>query len=120
MNENNMKQLREYKTIAEEEKILLMRCCSVIKNIDPSAEVILYGSRARGDAEQESDYDLLILTDEKATLEREDIFRRQLFPIELETGAVLTVFLISREEWNSPLSNAMPFYQNIKRDGVVL
>jgi len=97
-----------------------MRWCSAIKNIDPSTEIILYGSRARGDAEQESDYDLLILTNKEATLKREDISRRQLFPIELETGAALTVFLISRKEWNSPLYNAMPFYQNIKRDGVVL
>ena len=62
-----MRQLREYEAIDKEEKVLLMRCCNVIKNIDPSAEVILYSSRARGDAEQESDYDLLILTDDEAT-----------------------------------------------------
>jgi len=40
-------------------------------------------SRARGEIEAESDYDFLILTDGKATLEREDIFRRQLFPLKI-------------------------------------
>jgi len=115
-----MKQLREYKTASEYEKVLLMRCCSVIKNIDPSAEIILYGSRARGDADPESDYDLLILTDGDITLKKEDLFRRQLYPIEIETGAVFTVILLSRKEWSSPLYRAMPFYQNVKRDGVVL
>ena len=43
--------------------------------------------------------------------------RRQLFPIELETGYVLTVFLISRKDWNSPLYAAMPLYRNIKKTG---
>ncbi len=115
-----MKQLQEHTAISGDEKILLMKCRSVIKSIEPAADLILYGSRARGDAEQESDYDLLILTEGEASLEREDFFRRQLFPIELDTGAVLTVILISHNDWNSALYSAMPFYKNIKRDGVVL
>ncbi|NVM21528.1 MAG: nucleotidyltransferase domain-containing protein [Desulfobacterales bacterium] len=115
-----MKQLAEHKTIAGEEKILLTRCRTAIESIDASAEVILYGSRARGDGEAESDYDLLIITDGEVTLKREDVFRRQLFPIEIETGAVLTVILVSRKDWNSALYGAMPFHQNVERDGIVL
>ena len=68
-----------------------MKCKHIIQNIDASADIILYGSRARGDAYQESDYDLLILTDNIANMEKEDIIRRQLFPIEIETGAVITI-----------------------------
>lgn len=115
-----MKQLKDDKVINELEKVILSRCHIAIKSIAPFAEIILYGSRARGDAESESDYDLLILTDEEVTLEREDTFRRQLFPIELEIGIVFTVILTSRKDWNSSLYNAMPLYQNIKRDGVIL
>ena len=115
-----MKQLRDYKAVPESEKALLMRCREALKALDPSVEIILYGSRARGDAGEESDYDLLILSDGDATIEREDLFRRRLFPIEVETGAVLTVILVNRKEWRSPLYGAMPFYQNIRRDGVVL
>ena len=89
-----MKQLREYKTIEGKDKALLTRCRSAVQNIDPSAEVILYGSRARGDAEWESDYDLLILTEGNVSLKRENLFRSKLYPIEIETGAVLTVMLI--------------------------
>src|SRR3990167_9827571 len=115
-----MRQLGEYKGKSELNMILLLRCRNAIKNIDTSADVILYGSRARGDAEPESDYDLLILTDRESSLEREDIFRRQLFPIEIENSAVLTIILINRKDWNSSLYDAMPLYQNIKREGVVL
>lgn len=115
-----MKQLKGDKAVTESEKVLLMRCREAIKGLDPSAEIILYGSRARGDAGSESDYDLLIVTDGDVTIGREDLFRQQLFPIEVETGAVLTVILVGRKEWKSSLYRAMPFYQNIRRDGVVL
>jgi predicted nucleotidyltransferase len=97
---------------------LLARCRSAVSEIDPKAEMILYGSRARGDAETESDYDLLIITDGDASLKREDRFRAQLFPIEVETGAVLTVFLLNRQDWKSPLYRSMPFIQNVLNDGV--
>ena len=115
-----MKQLKELKTGTERERTLLTRCRDSIRSIDPSVEIILYGSRARGDANPESDYDLLILADGAVTLKREDGFRRRLFPIELETGAVLTVILVNRKDWNSALYGAMPFHQNVVRDGVIL
>lgn len=115
-----MRQLSEYKGKSVLDRMLLLKCRSAIKNIDDDADVILYGSRARGDAEPESDYDLIIITNDEVTLEKEDVFRKQLFPIELETGCVLTVFLTNREDWNSPLYCAMPLYQNIKKDGILL
>ena len=38
----------------------------------------------------------------------------------LITGAVFTVILLGRKDWNSALYGAMPFYQNGERDGVIL
>ncbi len=112
--------MKRYRAKGKKEKVLLERVRNVIQRSDSSSEVILYGSRARDDAETESDYDLIILTNGPVTLNREDTFRRELYPIELETGAVFTVILVSRKDWNSPLYAAMPFYQNVHRDGVIL
>ena len=48
---------------------LLNGCKKAIRDVLPDAEVILYGSRARGDAKNYSDYDLLIIeTSEKLSL----------------------------------------------------
>jgi len=35
--------------------------CTVLE-LDPEAEVVLFGSRARGDARADSDWDFLVLT----------------------------------------------------------
>ncbi len=115
-----MKKIENNKILSKLEKTLLVKCSNAIKSIDPNADVILYGSRARGDAVSDSDYDLLILVDGNASLEKEDLIRAQLFPIEIETGCVLTIVTYSRKDWNSSLYKVMPFYQNIEKDGVVL
>jgi predicted nucleotidyltransferase len=82
--------------------------------------VILYGSRARGQARQDSDYDLLVLVDGPATAELEENIRAQLYPIELDTGAVLTLLVYSRADWSSPRHAALPLHEQIERDGVIL
>ncbi|MBI5374223.1 MAG: nucleotidyltransferase domain-containing protein [Candidatus Schekmanbacteria bacterium] len=116
----NMKQLKDYKALSVAEKNILERCREAIKAIDLSAEVMLYGSRARGDAGSESDYNLLILTDGEATFKKEDVIRDKVFPIELETDLLFSLNLTSRKDWSTPLYKAMPLYENIKREGVIL
>ncbi|MGB9887872.1 MAG: nucleotidyltransferase domain-containing protein [Moorellales bacterium] len=102
------------------ERELLQRCRDLIREVVPDARVILYGSRARGDAGVESDYDLLILAKGPVNWRVEDAIREKLYPLELETGAVFSIAAFSEEEWNSPLYQAMPFSQNVRREGIIL
>lgn len=99
---------------------LLERCCELIREVIPGATIILYGSRARGDAGPESDYDLLILAKGPVSWRVEDAIREKLYPLELETGAVFSIAAYSEEEWNSSLYRAMPFSQNVRREGIFL
>lgn len=115
-----MKSINEIAVLTEEEKSILNKCKKAVKEIDDSAEIILYGSRARGDAKTESDYDLLILVDGDVNLEKEDILCRQLYPIELESGKTISAFVFNHQNWNAPLNRAVPFYKNIDREGIIL
>jgi predicted nucleotidyltransferase len=88
-----------------------------IMAIDPKAQVIIFGSRARGDAKKDSDWDILILTDYPVTTEIERSFRNNLFDIEIETGEVFSTFVYQKQIWNTK-HRVTPLYRNIKREGV--
>jgi uncharacterized protein len=90
---------------------------SSIRSIDTKAQVIIFGSRARGDARKDSDWDILILTDYPVSTEIERSFRNKLFDIEIETGEVFSTFVYQKQIWNTK-HKVTPLYRNIKREGV--
>jgi uncharacterized protein len=92
---------------------------SSIRGIDPNAQVIVFGSRARGDAKEDSDWDILILTSMPVSMEVEKSFRNILFELEIETGEVFSTFVYQKKIWNTR-HRLTPFYKNVKTDGVIL
>ena len=103
----------------EKDSHIVIRILEVVRTIDPTAQVILFGSRARGDAKQDSDWDVLILTDTPVTVEIERSFRYKLFDLELETGEVFSTFIYNKKVWNTK-HKVTPFYKGIKKEGVRL
>ena len=91
---------------------------SGIRKFDKNAEIILFGSRARGDFKRESDWDLLILLTRLVNEEVKEKIRDELFEIELETEQAISSIIQSEKSWND--FYITPFYQNIKKEGVHL
>ncbi len=90
-----------------------------ISDIDPGAQVILYGSRARGEEKEESDWDILVLTDYSVDIEKERDFRNHLYDLELETGEPFSVFVYSKTDWDTK-QRVTPFYRNVTNEGIPL
>lgn len=91
-----------------------------IRKKNPKAQVMLFGSRAKGNATTNSDWDILILLNSpKVTREKEKEYREELFEVELEIGEPISTFVFSKNEWESKHS-VTPLYQNIKTDGILL
>jgi len=88
-----------------------------INAIDPKAEVILYGSRARGNERPDSDWDILVLTDYSVDLITERKFRDKLYDLELETVEPLSIFVYSKNDWRTK-QRITPFYENVTQEGV--
>jgi uncharacterized protein len=89
----------------------------LIREIDPLAEVILYGSRARGDNHPESDWDILILVDARVDLDYERIFRHKLYDLELETGEAFSITVYNKTEWRSR-HWMTPLFKNVAIEGI--
>ena len=92
----------------------------IIRQMEPTATAILYGSEARGDARADSDIDVLILLDgEKSNLQRESDISGALYDLELKTGTLISPLITLRKLWeNRPFKT--PFYINVMNEGVTL
>jgi len=91
-----------------------------IHSSDPNAEAYLFGSRARGNNRPDSDWDILILVDnKKVTNEIDDIFREKINDIELETSQAISVFIYPKEYWKGTLKFS-PLYDAVMKEGIVL
>jgi len=99
---------------------LLRQCKTAIRQAAGNAEVVLYGSRSRNDADMDSDYDILVLVDGSVNMALKEEILSNVYPLELESGAVLTLVVYSRQQWDSPLYRAMPFHKNVEREGVIV
>lgn len=102
------------------QKELLYRIKQAVHEIEPDADIILYGSRSRGDAVYTSDWDLLILVSGDLSDERIDRIRHNLYEVEWESSEVISSIIRNRDEWNSDLYQAMPFHKRVEQEGIRL
>ena len=84
----------------------------------PDSEIYLYGSRARGNAKQLSDWDLLFLLNTSVvSFELETTIMNEFYDLELETGEIFSPLIYSRSDWNS--NHALtPIFENIHKEGI--
>jgi predicted nucleotidyltransferase len=99
---------------------LLEQVKQAVREVEPVAEIILYGSRSRGDARAESDWDFLVLIEGPIDDERIDRIRHRLYEVEWECGEVISSIVRNKEEWGSRPYQVMPFYQKVKQEGIRL
>jgi len=86
----------------------------------PDAEVILYGSRARGTEGPESDWDFLIITDATVNVALEESMREAMDALSLDLAEVISAFLENRHTWMTPLEKATPYHQAVEREGIAV
>ena len=99
---------------------LLSRIKSAVLAVVPDAEVSLYGSRARGKARADSDWDILILLPETPTEAGKATIRRCLYEIELETGNVITSVYYAKQEWEREDRRRFPFRRHVRAEAIRL
>lgn len=87
--------------------------------LPPQSTLLLYGSQARGDAHQGSDWDLLILLD-KPRLDEND-YDNVSFPFTLlgwNIGEIINPQMYTKKEWEN--ISFLPYHKNVEHDKIVL
>ena len=84
-------------------------------------KIILYGSYARGDQNEHSDIDIMILT----SLSDQEIesLEPRVFDVAFDLGikyALEISVIVKNEDHFNYWLGALPFYDNVKKEGVVL
>jgi predicted nucleotidyltransferase len=88
-----------------------------IAAIEPTARVVLFGSRARKDNTEHSDWDILVLLKQpQVSLKDEQRIRHSLFDVELENGVAISTFVQPASIWNLPVP-PNPLMHKIKVEG---
>jgi len=85
----------------------------------PFSTILVFGSRARGDASPESDLDVLVVIDEPAPWIRRAIGDAA-WEVGFDAGVVLAPVVVTRDEFEcSPFSESM-FVKNVLKDGIAI
>lgn len=83
------------------------------------SKVLVYGSYARGDYDENSDVDIMILTSlpENEIEQVEDALYDEAFDFMMEYKIQISVIVKNEEHFKYWLG-ALPFYDNVEREGV--
>ena len=84
------------------------------------SKVILFGSKARGDHDEHSDIDLLVVASKLLHWKEEKAIIGALFDIGMEYDVIFSPLFTSVDEWENGIFTEFPVYREISRDGAVV
>jgi uncharacterized protein len=72
---------------------------SQLQQVLPNAAVVLFGNKADGTASEESDWDILVLSDKPVTERIRLAVYDKIFSLSVSIGAFIDALIISKKEW---------------------
>lgn len=86
----------------------------------PVVDVVLYGSVARGEGDDESDVDLMIVIREPINRFRRHEITDIVFDVNLKFGTNYSTLVVDQESWDTGMISVLPLRDEIMRDGIRL
>jgi predicted nucleotidyltransferase len=84
-----------------------------------NAEIVLYGSRARGDFDQDSDIDVAVIVS-GLTREKKDQILEAVAEVEFDHSRAISVLVFSKAEFDSLYDRERRIALDIKHEGIAL
>ena len=107
-------------SLAERDRAAIAEAVSLLSRRFPVERVILFGSKARGTDDPDSDIDLLVLTSRELDRRERNALIDALFDVELDRDVVISPIILPVKEWEEGICRVLPIRDEIDRDGVRL
>jgi len=102
------------------EREAIWEATRVLKERFPVQEVILFGSKVRGDSDKDSDIDLLLLTDQPLHWKDRHAIVDALFDVEMKHDVVISIVVNTVYDWHDGICTVLPIHAEINREGVTI
>jgi predicted nucleotidyltransferase len=104
---------------------IIKKICTSAKDVlgDKLEKIVLYGSYARGDYDEDSDIDIMVLAD--IPLENADNTHSRIrermggYRLDLEYDVLVSVLVVSSSNYRK-YADTLPLYMNVRKEGVEL
>jgi predicted nucleotidyltransferase len=106
--------------LSRKEKEAIKEATGILKKRFPVRDVILFGSKVRGDSDKDSDIDLLLLTSQPLHWKERHAIVDALFEVEIKHDVVISIVVNTVYDWHEGICTVLPIHEEINREGVTI
>jgi uncharacterized protein len=117
LRETHPAQIRK-SAVNKTEKIVLDRFKSLLSDHVGLHRLILFGSRARGDADPDSDLDVLVVLDSQTTDSGRDLVSDCAWEAGFDYGLVVVPIVFAKQEWEEGPERYSLLSQAVQAEGI--
>ena len=85
--------------LTDNERAAVREAARILKERFPVEEIVLFGSKARGDFDAESDIDLLVLTSREVHWQERQAMIGSIYELELDRDVFMSLLILPRQDW---------------------
>jgi predicted nucleotidyltransferase len=104
--------------LTDNERAAVREAARILKERFPVEEIVLFGSKARGDFDAESDIDLLVLTSREVHWQERHAMIDSIYELELDRDVFMSLLILPRQDWKTGDYTVLPIHREIDRDGI--
>ncbi len=97
---------------------IINRLKSLLQDRVKLDRIILFGSRARGDAEPDSDMDVLVILDEPVSQQSHEEVSDAAWEAGFDAGIVVVPVVVSRDRWENGPDGASLLAMAVREEGL--
>lgn len=108
------------RSMTNKNRKVLNQIKATVRNVVPEgSQVLLFGSRARGEANKDSDWDILIIVDKDRLMQADyNAISYPLVELGWDLNEEINPIMYTKKDWES--NSFTPFFHNVQEDGIVL